>query len=208
MRQVLVCADRGHRHLAPKFLGRAASPCHLSCLAWPDAACSAPHSLYFLSFWFQPDAPEVCHKPGKVRKRDMTHKAPTFWAGGGGVGEEPDSAITSRLCSKLWAPLCAFPQESHPLVLSWGSPQDPGDPPGADHTLRREQASPLPGQAQAGAAPHVPSGLASTTSHPRAVFPSQVQGPPWALEQQRQANQQHQTLPSLFLSGKNNKDVK
>lgn len=54
---------------SPSVSGRATLPYHLFCLAQPNAICSAPHWLYFLSFWFQLDEPRACHKPKKVWKQ-------------------------------------------------------------------------------------------------------------------------------------------
>lgn len=93
---------------ARSLLGRPTSPCRLSCSAWPDAACSAPRSLYFLSFWFQLDEPGACHKP-EIRKQGLDSQGiPPLGPEAGVQGRNQGPPLTSTPCSKALDPATPF----------------------------------------------------------------------------------------------------
>lgn len=151
---------------------QATSPCRLFCLARPNAICSAPRSLCFLSFWFRLDEPKACHKPEKAQTETRSHKAPC----GSLLSQHPGGAST-RVCSNVWNLICTFAQHCFLVAVSPGGSKGPVSPLRQTHPplTSPEQAAPaeLPRATHVPSWPHLPPAtgaaeapsLARVTSH-------------------------------------------
>lgn len=149
-------------------------PCHLSCSAQPNAICSAPHSLCFLSFWFQLDEPKACHKPEEGGNKARSHRHPAA------AHHLPTRIRTQRLSSKALELVMHF----YSVVTSGGSkspvpPYGPVNYQGLTPTSLRQADFLLPFQAgphqleaesrcsAVRAGPRAPMSLSGPFFHPR-----------------------------------------